>query len=244
MKCNGTISIIAALDSELAKLLACTEQARTEQLYGLSFTTGTLCGVPVVLSKCGIGKVNAARGTQILIDRFSPAAIINSGIAGGLAPGLSVGDAVVASGLVQHDFDVSVFGHARGYMCTGERDQEPTVYTAEPELAELLTRAAGETLGRQHVHSGLIATGDQFISGAKKKAELYDAFRASAAEMEGGAIAQAAQLSGVPFAVLRTISDLADGTAAESYDTFELHAAQAAAATLMCALTLLAAQTQ
>lgn len=239
MKRNGTIGIIAALPSELSQLMAQMENAHEETAHGLHFHTGTLCGWPVVLLKCGVGKVNAARGAQILIDRFSPAAIINTGIAGGLAPGLSVGDAVVAAELVQHDFDTTPFGDARGFIY-GDDNSRPTRFRADETLVRALTRAAGTVLGAAHVHEGCIATGDQFISGAQKKAELRSVFGASAAEMEGGAIAQCASLSGVPFAVLRAISDLADGTASESYETFEQHAADAAAKTLCTALRLLA----
>ena len=113
------IGIIGAMDSELETLLAAMTEKKQETLYGLTFTTGTLDGCAVVLVKAGIGKVNAARCTQLLIDRFSPSAIVNTGIAGGLAPGLSVGDVVVAAGVLQHDFDVTAFGHAKGYLCTG-----------------------------------------------------------------------------------------------------------------------------
>ena len=99
--------------------------------------------------------------------------------------------------------------------------------------------AAQAILGEGHVHRGLIATGDQFISGAEHKSALYGEFRAMAAEMEGGAIAQVAAMDGVPFAVVRSISDLADGTAADSFDTFEKHAADASAAALRQALRAL-----
>mgnify|MGYP004533542781 CR=1 FL=1 len=242
MKRNGTIGIIAAMPSELAQLLEQAQDVRTEEYHGLAFRTGTLCKWPVVLLRCGVGKVNAARGAQMLIDRFSPAAIINTGIAGGLAPGLAVGDAVVAAELVQHDFDTTPFGDARGFIY-GEDSSRPTVFRADAALVRVLTQAAGAVLGAARVHTGLIATGDQFISGAAKKAGLRAAFGASAAEMEGGAIAQCASLSGVPFAVLRAISDLADGTAPGSYETFEQHAADAAAKTLCTALRLLAEET-
>ena len=160
------IGIIGAMDSELETLLAAMTEKKQETLYGLTFTTGTLDGCAVVLVKAGIGKVNAARCTQLLIDRFSPSAIVNTGIAGGLAPGLSVGDVVVAAGVLQHDFDVTAFGHAKGYLCTGGDDTAATVFPADEALSGCFAAAAQAILGEGHVHRGLIATGDQFISGA------------------------------------------------------------------------------
>ena len=239
MKRNDPIGVIAAMDSELEQLLGMLEGKAERTICGLQFYMGTLYGRDVVLLKCGIGKVNAARGAQILIDMFHPAALVNTGIAGGLALGLAVGDIVVATGALQHDFDVTAFGHVKGYLCTGEDDTRPTVFAADPALRAALQCAAEAVLGAEHVHEGVIATGDQFISGAGKKAYLSSTFGAMAAEMEGGAIAQVAQLSGVPFAILRAISDLADGTAAESFDTFERKAAKASADTLLRALETL-----
>ena len=233
------IGIIGAMDSELSLLLASMEQRNQEILYGLSFHTGILYGRQLVLVKAGIGKVNAARCTQLLIDHYHPAAIINTGIAGGLAPGLQVGDIVVAEGLVQHDFDVTAFGHAKGYLCTGENPHVPTIFCTDKQLSDILVKAAKIILCSEKLHTGLIATGDQFISGHARKAVLYDTFHALATEMEGGAIAQVAALSGVPFAVIRAISDLADGTAAGSYDVFEQQAANNSAATVKQALHLL-----
>ena len=233
------IGIIGAMDSELSLLLASMQQSGQEELYEITFYTGILGGRQIVLVKAGIGKVNAARCTQLLIDHYHPAAIINTGIAGGLAPGLQVGDIVVADGLVQHDFDVTAFGHVKGYLCTGEDDSVPTVFRTDKQLADTLGKAAQAVLSKEKVHTGRIATGDQFISGHESKAVIYDTFHALAAEMEGGAIAQVAALSGVPFAVIRAISDLADGTAASSYDVFERQAANNSAATVKQALRLL-----
>lgn len=209
------IGVIGAMDSELAALIAALTQPAQETVQGLVFRTGRLGAREVVLVRCGIGKVSAARCTQVLIDRFAPGAVINTGIAGGLASGLAVGDIVVADGLVQHDFDAAPIGFVRGCVCMGDP-------------------------GAQRVHRGLVATGDQFISGAAAKAAIRRAFPAAmAAEMEGGAVAQAASMSGVPFAVVRAISDLADGTAAASFEQFEQHAADASAAAVLQALALL-----
>ena len=233
------IGIIGAMDSELSLLLASMQRQRREELYGITFHTGILYDRQIVLVKAGIGKVNAARCTQLMIDRYHPAAIINTGIAGGLAPMLQVGDIVVADGLVQHDFDVTAFGHVKGYLCTGEDDRVPTVFHTDRRISDALAKTAQVVICKEKVHTGLIATGDQFISGRDSRAAIYETFHALAAEMEGGAVAQAAALSGVPFAVIRAISDLADGTAAGSYDVFEKQAANNSAATVKQALRLL-----
>ena len=259
----GRIGVIGAMDSELAALIAALAQPAQETVQGLIFHTGRLGAREVVLVRCGIGKVSAARCTQVLIDRFAPDAVINTGIAGGLASGLAVGDIVVADGLVQHDFDAAPIGFVRGCVCMGDPGA-PTVFAPDAVLSALLARAgrtalgaprvhpgggggggggartAGNAIGAQRVHRGRVATGDQFISGAAAKAAIRRAFPAAmAAEMEGGAVAQAASMSGVPFAVVRAISDLADGTAAASFEQFEQHAADASAAAVLQALALL-----
>ena len=108
------IAIIGAMDSEIASLLEAMEERREEAHWGLTFYLGRLEGRNIVLVKCGIGKVNAARCTQILLDLYAPSALLHTGIAGGIGPGLKVGDAVIAQGLIQHDFDVTAFGYARG----------------------------------------------------------------------------------------------------------------------------------
>lgn len=239
MSSKQPVGVIGAMDSELSSLIAALKGREDRTLHGLVFYTGTLEDSPVVLVKCGVGKVNAARTAQVLIDAFAPRALINTGIAGGVAPGLSVGDAVVADGLVQHDFDVTAFGHAKGYLCTGGDSSKPTVFVPEQKVQDSLFQAACALLGEGHVHRGTVATGDQFISGRESKAAIWEQFHASAAEMEGGAIAQAAALSGVPFGVIRVISDLADGTAPFSFDQFEQETADRSAAIVKRTLALL-----
>ena len=239
MSSKQPVGVIGAMDSELSSLIAALKGREDRTLHGLVFYTGTLEDSPVVLVKCGVGKVNAARTAQVLIDAFAPRALINTGIAGGVAPGLSVGDAVVADGLVQHDFDVTAFGHAKGYLCTGGDSSRPTVFVPDQKVQDSLFQAACALLGEGHVHRGTVATGDQFISGRESKAAIWEQFHASAAEMEGGAIAQAAALSGVPFGVIRVISDLADGTAPSSFVQCEQETADRSAAIVKRTLALL-----
>ena len=189
----------------------------------MEFASGYLCDVPVVVTKCGVGKVNAARCTQYLIDTYKVAAVINTGIGGGLAPGLKVGDAVIADGLVQHDFDVTAFGYAKGYLWTGKDKNKPTIFKPDEKVSKALVEAAKrifEGTGTE-VRRGIVASGDLFVADGEAKKSIFEEFGASVAEMEGASIAHVASFANVPFAVLRVVSDTADGEAAASFDTFE-----------------------
>ena len=231
MKHELTFGIIGAMDSEIRRLLEAANDWQTQDRAGLTFYAGTRAGQRLVLVKSGIGKVNAARCAQILLDCYAPDYLINTGIAGGLSQGLGVGDVVVGAELVQHDFDVTAFGHARGYLCTGEDDTKPTVFRSDEQLVSLVADLAVDA--PYTIRRGRIATGDAFISSRAAKAELSSLFAADAAEMEGAAIAQTAAACGVPFLVLRAISDLADGTAADSFDAFEQETADRSASLLL-----------
>ena len=215
------IGIIGAMESEVRLLLAQIQDRREIKTGGFTFYTGMLAGQEAAVVQCGIGKCAAAACAQQLIDRFEVQALVNTGVAGGLAEGLSVGDLVIGAEAVQHDFDVHLLGYAKGYMCTGGDPQEPTVYRADPELCALARRAAVRRMGEEHVFSGRIATGDCFVAALETKLALRREFGAAAAEMEGAAIAQVAQLNGVRFLILRVISDLAQENAPESFEGFE-----------------------
>ena len=144
---------------------------------------------------------------------------------------------VLCTDAVQHDFDVTAFGYVRGYMCTGEDNQKPTRYAADARLRALVASAAAELADCRTVE-GVIASGDVFVADAALKQQLLADFDATAAEMEGAAVAQTAVANGVPFLVIRAISDLADGSASGSFDTFEAKAAAVSAQLLVTALPL------
>ncbi len=225
MKSNATFGVIGAMESEVARLRGLMSDVKSETLAGLTFYDGTLGRHRVILVQSGIGKVNAARCTQLLIDKYTPDYIVNTGIAGGIGQGLHVADVVIGTELVQHDFDISVFGHARGYLATGVDHLNPTVFRSDKELAEAFRAAAEAVIGPERVRTGRIASGDQFISELAVKRDIAETFGATAAEMEGCAIAQVAEYAGVPFVVVRAISDLADGDAADSSVDLEQMAA-------------------
>ncbi len=222
------LGIIGAMDIEVETLKEALSEKRTSRVAEMEFYEGKLCGKDVIVVKCGIGKVNAGRCVQILADKFGVDAVINTGIGGGIGDGLAVGDIVIGSELVQHDFDVTGFGYAKGYMFIGDKDK-PTLYKCNGLLIDGLKGAAVEHMEDSKIKIGRIATGDVFVSSESKKKEIKDEFDALVTEMEGGAIAQSAQANEIPFVVVRAISDLADGSAAESYEEFEVKTAHLSA---------------
>ena len=227
------VGIIGAMDSEVALLLQKLQDPRTVTVGSVIYHTGTLGTTAVVIARCGIGKVCAAMCAQAMIDRFAVRCIINTGVAGGIASGLAVGDMVLSTYAVQHDFDVTAFGHVRGYMCDGGDHTQPTRYYADGVLRQRFLDAAAETLPGHKAIEGAIATGDVFVADNVLKKQLAEEFSAAAAEMEGGAVAQVAAANRVPFLIVRAISDLAEGGAPVSFDTFEKEAAANSARMLL-----------
>lgn len=222
------MGIIGAMESEVANLIARMEGVAYTEKAGRRFAVGKLAGKEVVVVQSGIGKVAAAITAQILIDAFGVDALLNTGMAGGLDPRLAVKDLVIATAALQHDFDITAFGHARGFMY-GEDDTKPTLFVADTALCEAAKKAAEQVLPQgSKAIDGIVASGDIFVDDSALKAELRDGFDAAAAEMEGAAIAQAAAQNGVPFVILRTISDLAEHQANVSFDELEQYAGKLA----------------
>lgn len=218
------MGIIGAMESEVQNLIARMENVTYRDKAGRRFAVGTLGGKEVVVVQSGIGKVAAAITAQMLIDEFAVDGLLNTGMAGGLDPRLAVKDLVIATAALQHDFDITAFGHARGFMY-GEDDTKPTLFLADETLCEKARKAAAKVLpaGSKAI-DGIVASGDIFVDDSVLKAELRDDFGAAAAEMEGAAIAQTAVANGVPFVILRTISDLAEHQANVSFDELEQYA--------------------
>ncbi len=219
------IGIITAMDVE-AKLLRSKMTASQEIRYaGVTFWEGKLEGKDVVLFVSGVGKINAAVYTQILIERFAPDAILLSGIAGSMDPKAGHLSVVVAKEFALHDVWEVVKG-GRYYQ---------DFYPTDPRLFEALRGVAPDP-----DLYGLILTGDQFIAEKAVKDQLKARFPASlAVEMEGGAVAHVAHINGVPFGAIRCISDLADDNADETYDNFEDKAAGISAGIMLRALAAL-----
>ena len=212
------IGIIGAMESEVATLIpALTEHA--EQKIGIVvYHVGKLDGRDVVVARSGAGKVNAALTAAEMIRTFGATAIVNTGVAGALEETLNPEDAVIATDLVQHDYDTTPFDPPGCVMGIGQ-----VKIPVDPVIAASAA-AAARALGMR-VLEGTVASGDQFISDGKKKAWIRDTFGAFACEMEGAAIAQACYLLGARCAVIRTISDRADGKADVDFPSFAERAA-------------------
>ena len=221
MNTISKIAIIGAMDCEINDIKKEITDLKEQNYADLKIFTGTINNKFVILAQSGVGKVNAALNTQYIIDTFKPDIIINTGVAGGIADGLDVGDIVIGTYLVQHDFDVTVLGYARGYMCTGEDKDKPTKFYCDKELVEKFQSSLQQNMPAKKIHQGVIASGDKFISGKEIKKEINEYFGALAVEMEGCAVAQVATRNKIPFVLTRAISDLADSKSAEDQNEFE-----------------------
>lgn len=187
-----------------------------KRIKEISFITGKIEGQNCVIVQSGIGKVNSARITQMMIDNFDIEYIMNLGSAGALNPMLKIGDIVIGDELVQHDFDITAFGHAKGYI-TGVGDR---VYS-DKYLIEKFENAIENLEDRDYeIKTGTIASGDVFCTEIEMKNQIYANFKADCVEMEGAAIAQVSYLNNIPFIVIRSISDTPNGNNAITFDKF------------------------
>ena len=205
-----TIGIISAMDTELKLLLENAQIDHVDHIGNRDYYVGELCGVPVVLLRLGIGKVNAASGTATLLDRYDVSEVIFTGVAGGVSDETEVMDIVVATDLLQHDYGVMTDD---GFIWTGAQQGTDSVYPCDEELVEMARESAVEVLGEDHVFTGTVVSGDQFVSSEAYVKKLQDDFDAMACEMEGAAVAIVCSEYGVPFVVIRSMSDKADGKA-------------------------------
>lgn len=211
------IGIIGAMDVEVDTLKKDMKVKREVQRAGMTFCQGELCGQEAVVVRSGVGKVNAAICTQILIDEFHVTAVVNTGIAGALKDEINIGDLVISTDLVQHDMDATGFGYPLGQI----PQMEVFSFQADERLSNLAKKACEEVNPEIQVFQGRIVSGDQFVSDRAMKEKIAGNFDGYCTEMEGAAIAQAAYLNGVPFVVVRAVSDKADESAAMDYPAFE-----------------------
>jgi len=215
------VGIIGAMELEVETLKASMNVSNTLKKAGMEFFEGTLQKTPVVIVRCGIGKVNAALCVQILADIFQVTHIINTGIAGSLNAALDIGDIVISKDVIHHDMDVTIFGYAPGEV----PQLGVQAFPADTEMIRLAEEARSETIPDVKMVIGRIVSGDQFISSKEVKQRLIDTFHGDCTEMEGAAIAHGAYLNQIPFIIIRAISDKADDSAEMDYPTFERRAA-------------------
>lgn len=211
----NTIGIIGAMDEEVAFIKDVTEIVSAKNILGLDFFVGKYGSNSIVIVKCGIGKVNAAACTQVMIDHFAVDCVINVGVAGAIFKDLKIGDVVISSDTVQHDMDTSSLGDPVGVIPR----MDESFFKADEKLIEL-AKNAGKQLEGHNVYVGRIASGDQFISSTERKNYIWNTFKGYCAEMEGAAIAHVCYLNKIPFVIIRSISDNADGEAGISYSEF------------------------
>ena len=208
------IGIIGAMEPEVEAIIAALDDRASETVSGIAFHTGKIGDKTVAIAKCGIGKVFAAICAEVMILKYSPGLLVNTGVGGALAAGLTTGDIVIADTLCQHDMDTSPIGDPKGLVS----GINMIYFEADKRAGEILLDSA-KSLGLRATR-GRIATGDKFIASSEDKDRLIADFAADACEMEGCAIAQTAFVNGTPFAVVRAISDSADGEATMDYPTF------------------------
>lgn len=208
-----TIGIIFAMQEELIELKKYLHINNEKKIYDLIFYEATLNNQNIILTESGIGKTNAARTTQILIDYYKPEAIFNIGVAGGIAKKLEVGDIIISTSLVQHDFDITAFNHPKGYI--------PNIGNNIPIDNNLLntTKTILDTNNISY-KEGVIASGDIFCTKESMATKINTQFNALCVEMEGASIAQTAYLSKTPCLVIRSISDCPDNHNKVTYEEF------------------------
>ena len=220
------IGIIGAMDVEVARLTHSMDKEREIDKAGMHFCEGRLGGTEAVVVRCGIGKVNAGLCVQNLCDLFGVTHVINTGVAGSLDNDINVGDVVISIDAMYHDMDVTGLGYEPGQI----PQMDVLAFTADAKLREAAVKACREAAPEIGVFEGRVVSGDQFICDRAKKETIKKTFGGLCTEMEGAAVAQAAHINGIPYVIVRAISDKADESIIVSYAEFEEKAAKHCAA--------------
>lgn len=208
------VGIVVAMDEEYEAVENKMKDIQTKQIYNLRFTIGKIGEKECILVKSGVGKVHSSRTTQVMIDNFDLEFIVNVGAAGSVNDMLQIGDVVIGKEVVQHDFDITAFGHSKGYI-TGVGNS----IKCDEKLVEKLKETVKSGPERQYqIKLGVVATGDIFCEDIAMKNKIRAKFDADVVDMECGAIAQVAYLDGIPFIVIRSVSDTPDGKNANTFD--------------------------
>ena len=242
---NRPIGLITAIPEELAHFGAHLTIEKQEQVAGLTFLTGALDGIPLVAVEAGLGKVNAALVATLLLERFGCRALVFSGVAGGVDPAFGIGDIVIGKRVICHDY-----GRVEGGKLTSYQPGDfpfpamggPPGYDLPIEICAaiedalegfecpvLSAEASGGEARRITLQLGNIATGDSFVACAQTRERLHRDFDAQAVDMEGAAVAQIAERFGVPYLIVRALSDLAGEQSHMDFDRFLVEVADLAA---------------
>ncbi len=214
------LGIIGAMDEEVLEIKNTLKDVTVETAAGMEFYRGKINEKEVVVVRSGIGKVNAAVCSQILVDKFGVEAIVNTGIAGSLKAEIDIGDIVLSSDSVQHDMDATGFGYPVGQIPR----METFAFPSDQKLLALAEKCCHQVNPDIRTFAGRVVSGDQFISDKGKKKQLIDNFGGFCTEMEGAAIAQVCYLNQIGCLIIRAISDKADDSATVDYPAFEAKA--------------------
>lgn len=211
------IGIIGAMEEEVEILKEELKLNKKFKRAKMEFYVGKYLEKEVILVRSGIGKVNAALCTQVLISEFQVEAIINIGVAGAIYDELEVGDIVISEDVMEHDFDVTSFGK---YKLGEIPRMDESIFAADESLVEIATKASNSEDIKHKTFTGRILSGDIFVASAEKKEFLWNEFKGYCTEMEGAAIGHACYMNNIPFVIIRAMSDKADGTANISFNDF------------------------
>lgn len=221
------VGVICAMEEEIRTLLAKQTHQQETVIASQHYFEGQIDGVDVILVQSGIGKVQAAMTTALLLAPFKPDVVVNTGSAGGIGSGLAIGDVVISSGVAYHDADATAFGYLLGQL-----PQQPQIFEAGMSYVRQIQAAATATGLTSKV--GLIVSGDQFINGKEAIARILKIYpQALASEMEGAAVGQVAKEFHTPFVVIRAMSDVADEQSGVDFDKFVIKAGEQSAAMLL-----------
>ncbi len=216
------IGVIGAMEAEVETLRTQAGTTEPVRLADMEFCEGRIGGREVVIARCGIGKVNAGICAQLMISHFHVDCVINTGVAGSLDAAIDIGDLVVCTDAVQHDFDITPLGFRAGEIpYTGL-----AAFPADALLRDAAKEAARRAAPKIGIFQGRICSGDQFIASRAQKESIRQRFGGLCCEMEGAAIAQACHLNHIPWVILRMISDKADDSEEVSFQLFAETAAR------------------
>lgn len=208
------VGIVVAMDEECEAVENIMENTERKEVCELEFIIGKIEEKKCILVKSGVGKVNAARTTQILVDYFKVDYILNLGAAGAIKDGLEIGDIIIGEKVVQHDFDITAFGHSKGYI-TGVGNY---VECDEEKIEEIKEKIKKMPERKYQIEFGVVATGDIFCTKIEMKDKIRANFDAVVVDMECAAIGQVAYLNKIPFMVIRSVSDTPNGKNASTFD--------------------------
>ncbi|MGL4367166.1 MAG: 5'-methylthioadenosine/adenosylhomocysteine nucleosidase [Brevinemataceae bacterium] len=223
------LGVIGAMPEEIELIKSHLKNVSEQSIGGEIYYHGEINGQKLILCKSGIGKVQSAFSAALLMNVLGVKAVIFTGVAGGVQPYLSLGDVVIGTDFLYHDFDATAIGYALGEI----PDDSQSVFQSHEQLSSIVAGIAEESFGNGKVYRGRIVSGDQFVASHEKIEQLQQLFNAYAVDMESASVAHIANKNQIPCCVIRAISDKADGVAADTYSGFFTEAAKNSASLII-----------